>query len=381
MVIYAKKRIIFYNDSPEFGGHEIMSAHFANELSTNNRVVYFHSHPSLSSRLSSTVSSIRLPFQSRTGTLSLPFNLNVLDILWLKKGFKKYKPDYVIIVQGAIDISLRGAIASRISRFKTLNYLPAGYKRWMMGLNHGLFFDRYFSLFYKLFHGTITISQNQKKIISSFVKKKSPVYVLENYINFDDISQLNDSSFFSPKRIEKIGWVGRVDWNPKGISFLLSLTESLSALKSNKKIIFIGDGHDLEKLKIKIVRKGLQDYFVFKGWVQDQKHIYSSFDLLLITSRYEGVPLTLLEAITLRKPVLARLTPATTIFKEYLPDLFLFKSVSEAVKKITSAENIVEKYNNIALELRNNLIHRHSRESFKKNVHHIFDMIENDIAY
>ncbi|MHA1372330.1 MAG: glycosyltransferase family 4 protein, partial [Promethearchaeota archaeon] len=194
-------RVIFYNDASEFGGHEIMSAFFANELSNTNQVTYYCSTPELKKLLSSEVEIIPLPFHSKKGIFSLPFNLNPSDIHWLKKRFQKHRPDFVIIVQGAVDISLRGAIAARLSNLLTLNYIPYHFSRNLMGLSGGWFFDSYFSWFFHLFDGIITISDHQKRLIQSFVGKNKNIYILENCVSFEN----KRNSVFNNQYNGKIG--------------------------------------------------------------------------------------------------------------------------------------------------------------------------------
>ena len=50
---------------------------------------------------------------------------------------------------------------------------------------------------------------------------------------------------------------------------------------------------------------GLEGRLQFLGFVGDMTALYPALDLLLMTSRYEGLPLTIYEALAARTPIIA----------------------------------------------------------------------------
>jgi len=65
-----------------------------------------------------------------------------------------------------------------------------------------------------------------------------------------------------------------------------------------------GDGELREGLKQR-ARQLLGDRVVFLGWVEDLRSLYAAFDVVALTSRLEGTPVSLIEAAAAGKPVVA----------------------------------------------------------------------------
>ena len=98
-----------------------------------------------------------------------------------------------------------------------------------------------------------------------------------------------------------IGWVGRMS-NEKGLDVLV---ESLRNIKQPFKAIFIGDGPDREPLSREIARLGLESSVRWTGVVPDAAALFSAFDVLASSSRTEGIPIVLLEAMPANVPIVA----------------------------------------------------------------------------
>jgi len=71
------------------------------------------------------------------------------------------------------------------------------------------------------------------------------------------------------------------------------------------RLTVIGDGPERPKLEILARRLGLGDRVTFRGYVPDPAAILPDFDILLLSSNYEGVPAVLLEALAARLPIIA----------------------------------------------------------------------------
>jgi L-malate glycosyltransferase len=67
----------------------------------------------------------------------------------------------------------------------------------------------------------------------------------------------------------------------------------------------IGDGGERPRLEDQVVRLGLRDRVRFLGFRRDVFALLAHSDLLLMTSHHEGLPYTLLEAMSLGVPTLA----------------------------------------------------------------------------
>jgi len=99
--------------------------------------------------------------------------------------------------------------------------------------------------------------------------------------------------------------VGRLE-APKGHADLLG---ALAALRSGGcadfVCLFVGEGALRAELETEVTRRALQDAVVFAGLRRDVPRLLAACDLVLMPSRWEGLPIALLEAMACAKTVVA----------------------------------------------------------------------------
>jgi glycosyltransferase involved in cell wall biosynthesis len=101
-----------------------------------------------------------------------------------------------------------------------------------------------------------------------------------------------------------IAGVGRL--NPqKNFSLFLDIAAALSPRFPTLRFLLAGEGPEEEMLREKAAQLGLADRIVFAGYVADTREVYAAADFLLMPSRFEGLPMTLLEAMAMNLPVVA----------------------------------------------------------------------------
>lgn len=89
------------------------------------------------------------------------------------------------------------------------------------------------------------------------------------------------------------------------------LVEGVRALRSRGVPaygVFYGEGPLRQALEAEIAVRGLREAFRLPGYVAEVADAYTSLDFLVSCSRYEGLPLNLIEAMALRVPVAAMAT-------------------------------------------------------------------------
>ena len=74
---------------------------------------------------------------------------------------------------------------------------------------------------------------------------------------------------------------------------------------SNVKFIMVGDGQMRNKIVALIEKLKLKEKFILLGWQRNIPEIISSFDVLVLSSLWEGLPIVFLEAMASRKPIVA----------------------------------------------------------------------------
>lgn len=121
-----------------------------------------------------------------------------------------------------------------------------------------------------------------------------------------------DLDRFDPQRVPArrdaaqplIVGVGRLH-PQKDFSTFLEVAARLAARDSRVRFVIAGEGPEEAILRTRANALGLSERLRFAGHVQDMAALYASADLLLLTSRYEGTPMTVLEAMAMHVPVVA----------------------------------------------------------------------------
>ncbi|MCP8850480.1 glycosyltransferase family 4 protein [Latilactobacillus curvatus] len=83
------------------------------------------------------------------------------------------------------------------------------------------------------------------------------------------------------------------------------LIESLNLVKTKYKLYFIGDGPTREYCEKMVERFGLSDKVVFAGFQKDVQSFLRNSDLFCLITNYEGLPISIIEAMAMRLPVIA----------------------------------------------------------------------------
>jgi glycosyltransferase involved in cell wall biosynthesis len=97
------------------------------------------------------------------------------------------------------------------------------------------------------------------------------------------------------------GWVGRLSQD-KGADVML---DALALSDPAWKLSMIGEGRDREKLLRKAANLGISDRVTWHGHVPDAGLLMNAFDAFVLSSRTEGTPITLLEAMRACIPIVA----------------------------------------------------------------------------
>ena len=100
----------------------------------------------------------------------------------------------------------------------------------------------------------------------------------------------------------RIGWVGRVSAE-KGADVLLAAMGHLVDLPLAVSVL--GDGPERKTLERRARARGLDVRLTWHGVVPDAGRLFRAFDLFVLSSRTEGIPLVLFEAMAARVPIVA----------------------------------------------------------------------------
>ncbi|MGI8548264.1 MAG: glycosyltransferase, partial [Gemmatimonadaceae bacterium] len=99
-----------------------------------------------------------------------------------------------------------------------------------------------------------------------------------------------------------IGWVGRLSVE-KGADVLL---ESLAVLRDPRfHVVIVGDGPERDNLQQRAVALRVHEQITWCGAVRDAGRLFAAFDGFALTSRSEGTPIVLFEAMAAGVPIVA----------------------------------------------------------------------------
>ncbi len=136
-----------------------------------------------------------------------------------------------------------------------------------------------------------------------FVEKhkinEKTVDVIHNGIEIPKILTNRDKySYFT------IGSAGRF-FPIKDYSFFIEIARLIRDNTDQIRFKLAGDGPDMEKLQQKVRLYNLKDCFEFVGHIDDMDYFYQGLDLYINTSIHEGIPMSILEAMAYKLPIIA----------------------------------------------------------------------------
>lgn len=100
------------------------------------------------------------------------------------------------------------------------------------------------------------------------------------------------------------GAMARLDFQ-KGHLYLFEAVKRLLEQRDDFKLLVIGDGVLREELKQRVADLGIQSHVVFTGFQRDLQGYHGILDVHVLPSLFEGLPLGLIEASAMERPVIA----------------------------------------------------------------------------
>jgi glycosyltransferase involved in cell wall biosynthesis len=93
-----------------------------------------------------------------------------------------------------------------------------------------------------------------------------------------------------------IAGVGRLSYQ-KNFSLFIDVAAAVVAQRPNAYFVIAGTGPEEHQLRNRAAQLGIEQRLRFLGYVSEMPEFYPAVDALLLTSRYEGLPITILEAM------------------------------------------------------------------------------------
>ena len=330
-------RVLFYDDAPDFGGHELQTLaavrYIASQPNLEVGFIYCGGNVRLSNHIANLVAQCPrfkpLP-QDYASRRFQAFRTLVSGraIRRIAATMAGYAPDLVVVAQGAIAFCSAGLMAAKRARLPTISYIPMTHPERLFSASRlkAALREPVNRRYYRLPDEFITISPRME----DYLRRKGlrqPVTVVQAAIDLADWHEVDRDAARAKLGLAAGDWVvaliGRVQFWQKRQDLAVKGLALARRQIPNLKLLVVGDGPDLAALRELVRVEGVQDAVVFAGWTDSLSPVYSAIDALVIPSRYEGVPLVMLQAMYYRRPVVAS---AIDGMVDTLPQHWLFPS-------------------------------------------------------
>lgn len=267
------KKIMLVTGCLSLGGAERMVARLANELCNFDLEIIV------------VVLSNKISYQvdKRVKVFKLNGGNKVKKLIFLRKTIKKTKPDFII------------PFLEHICMLTVISTLCTKYaKRVFTTVRNNLNYSRY-PYIYNLFYFKLSnkcIFQNYGEATYFKTKSKYKIVVIPNFV---------DNHIFSYPKLDmgggkvKIIAVGRLSAQ-KNFEFLIN---SMTLIRDFAILDIYGDGELKESLQRLISTLQLDDVVELKGWTNDIHLKMTEYDVFALSSKFEGMPNVLMEAMAL----------------------------------------------------------------------------------
>ena len=154
-------------------------------------------------------------------------------------------------------------------------------------------------------------------------------YNAQNRINYRNKLKI-------PKSALVVGHVGRFNVQ-KNHEYLLHVFEELYKKDRNTYLVLVGTGEKIDEIKDLVKKSTIRDNVIFTGVIDNVADYLSAFDVMLLPSLYEGLPMVVIEWQIAGLPCIV----SDTVTKECaITPLVKFKSIKESPE--SWARNIID---------------------------------------
>lgn len=286
--IHKKKICFFSGDITRSGGTERVSVQLANELAKEKEYEIC---------FLSLVEQADKPFYEITNDIKRYF----LGTHWINPG-----PGYLPLIEKLkrflkaqeidiiIDIDIVLDVLS-IPAAKRLKTKVISWEHFNCEFEQSVLYRKWISrLSAKKADYIVTLTEQDKQSYGKILKRTSDIEAIYNLV----------APMKPDKKIKRENWIvtaGRLTYQ-KGIDYLAEVAKEVLRQNKDWKWFVLGDGEEREKLETVIQENGLEEQLFLKGRVENVEWYLNRARLFVLTSRYEGLGMCLIEAMQMKVP-------------------------------------------------------------------------------
>lgn len=231
------------------------------------------------------------PLDERVKVIQPKYKVRIISLFYFVWGIKKIKYDAVIVISMG-RLSVQSIPLLRLFRVRSK----------VICSDH-VSFESFSNLIrkmkllaYRLSDKVIVLTEKDKGNLKEYLGDK--VSVIRNCSPYDELSK-HEISLSNKENI--VLAIGRLSYQK---NFQRLLANWADAVTSTWRLIIVGDGEDREKLSKIIAQKQIDNVELVPA-NNNLSYWYSKASILAMTSRYEGLPMVLIEAKNFGLPVIA----------------------------------------------------------------------------
>ena len=180
----------------------------------------------------------------------------------------------------------------------------------------------------KFYYGDKAVLKGETKVINNAIEVERFIYNPEKREELRRKYNLENNIV--------IGHAGRFS-SQKNHTFLIDIFDEIRKINPNTRLVLLGDGELEDTIKEKVQRLNLTEYVLFLGNVKNVNEWYQAFDVFVLPSIWEGLPVVGVEAQAADLPC---------VFSEDITDeikiISKTKFLNRDLEKVKWAQEILE---------------------------------------
>ena len=197
-------------------------------------------------------------------------------------------------------------LKARYSKLPIIDYIHM--EEWY---NRNGGYSRYSSMLDSIIDKTLVCNENSKNILQEhFGRREEDIKTV--YVGVDE-DEFDPAKYNKEKLLEKysldknkhiLSYICRISEQKRPI-LLLEIINKLKEVRKDFKVLVVGEGNLLSKMKVKAKELNLDDYIQFLGNIEQTEEIYKISDLTINCSIKEGIALTSYESLSMGVPIVS----------------------------------------------------------------------------
>ena len=294
--------ILFFIHSMHSGGAERVTANLANhwvEKGWQVTVVTLTSTAQDFYQLHPAVQRIALDLAGQSGGVLAAIVNNLRRVRALRRVLQQVQPDVALAMMSTANILLA------LAAMGLKNLVTVGSERiYPPRIPLGLAWETLRAYFYGHLYAVVALTEESATWLREHTRARY-IPVIPNAVSWPLPMQAPYLSF--PERANGqyvLLVVGRLA-GQKGFDLLLPAFQNLAPCFPDWQLVILGDGPDRPALKAQIASAGLADRISLPGRAGNVGQWYAAADLYVMSSRFEGFPNTLVEAMGYGVPAIS----------------------------------------------------------------------------